>query len=70
MSAALNYTRRPLLLRLQRALAIAWLRYEISSAEQWISDCERDGITDGEQLRHQRRAVEALRVRLAVWGAV
>lgn len=69
MTAALTYTRRPLLLRLQRAIAIAWYRYEIRSDEQWIADCERDGITDTEQMHLQRKAVAALRVRLAIWQA-
>jgi hypothetical protein len=69
VSAAITYTRRPLLLRVQRAVALAWLQYEITSAEQWIAACSRDGITDGEQLRHQRLAVEALRVRRALWEA-
>ena len=67
MSAAITYTRRPMLLRLQCAIAIAWLRWEISSAERWIKDCRGDGITNTKQLRHQELAVQALRVQLAIW---
>ena len=67
MSAVLTPTRRPLLLRVKRLLNIAWLRYEIRSAEQWVHDCEHDGITDSEQLRYQRKAIATLYVELAHW---
>lgn len=67
MTAALTYTRRPLWLRLYCPIAIAWLRWEIDSAEVWIRQCARDGITTSEQLRYQRLYLEELRVRLAVW---
>lgn len=69
MTTTLHYTRRPLWLRLQRFAMVAWYRFEISSAEQWVAACERDKITEGEQLDYQRRAIGPLRVRLAEWEA-
>lgn len=60
-------TRRPLLLRVKRLLHMAWLRYEISSAEEWLEDCRRDGIFDSLTLRQQRRHIATLYVELAYW---
>lgn len=57
-------TRHGLLRRLARLARIAWLRWEISSAEDWIRDCERDGIYGTEQLREIERQIGVLRVRL------
>ena len=65
-AAALLRTRPSLLRAAWRAVRIAWLRFEISSAEEWIATCEREGITNTEQLAYQRAHVEALRVRLCI----
>ncbi len=66
MPAALTHTHRPMLHRLQRQLRIWWLRFEISSAEQWIKDCAREGIHDTDNLVALRFAVQQLRVQLAI----
>lgn len=63
------YTWRALARDLARPLVRAWLAWEIDSAERWVAACVRDNITDSQMLRHQRRAIEALRVRLATWEA-
>jgi hypothetical protein len=62
-------TRRTRWHRIKRTCAIWWLRYEIHDAEEWIKNCERDGVTGPKQMQAQRRRVEALRVRLSLWEA-
>ena len=70
MSAAhVARTRRSVWFRIERRLMIWWLRFEISSAEQWIADCAREGITTGEGLNRLRREVSLLYVQLAQWEA-
>ena len=59
-------TRRGWLHCAARLVRIAWLRFEISSAEQWIAECAQAGIYDTDSLRELARQVQALRVRLAV----
>jgi len=55
-----------LLHRLWRAVRIAWLRWEISSAEQWVGHAARDGVFDSNNLRQVRREISRLYVRLAI----
>jgi hypothetical protein len=59
-------SRPGLLSRLVRAAKCWWLRWEIDSAERWIEQCRRDGITTSEQLRYQRMHVGELRCRLLI----
>lgn len=64
--ARVTPTRRTLWHRVCRRVRIAWLRFEIDSAEKWMADCARDGIYDSIQLSYLRKQVAALRVRLAL----
>lgn len=52
--------------RIERLVRIGWLRWEISSTEQWVRYAARDGVFDSVSLRYMHRHLEALRVRLAV----
>lgn len=52
--------------RLWLAVRIAWMRWDLSSDEQWVRDAERAGIFDSENLRHVRHHMQAKRVRLAL----
>jgi hypothetical protein len=59
-------TRRPLLVRWWRAALRLWVRWQISATEQYLDDCERDGITDSLSIRDFHRQLDAMRVRLAL----
>lgn len=63
------YTWSQLLRDVVRPFAVAWLRYEISSHEQWIAAARADGIIGTNNLLHCNREVQRLRVRLALWEA-
>jgi hypothetical protein len=54
---------------LARPFAIAWLRWEISSHEQWIADATRVGILGTNNLIYCDRELQRLRVSLALWEA-
>lgn len=47
----------------------AALRYEISSAEQWVRACERDGIFDSYSVREVSKQIDVCRVKLAILEA-
>lgn len=57
-------TRPSLPRRLWRAVRIAWLNFEIRSAEEWVGMCQREGISGTESVKYQRGHIEALRVQL------
>jgi len=59
-------TRRSLWHRVKRAVRVAWLRFEIDSAEEWIKDCAADGIFNTEHLRRLDLHLQAMRVQLAI----
>lgn len=65
-AACITPTRRGLVHHIVRRARMAWLRWEISSAEDWIHTCAREGIHGTESLRHLERHVQALRVKLAL----
>lgn len=52
--------------RLARWLHAAWLRWHITSTEQYIAACKRDGIFGTDTLRHWQAQLDAYRVRLAL----
>ena len=62
-------TRRGVWHRIKRSVRIAFLRFEIDSAEQWLAECARDGIYDSQQIQHLNRHVQELRVQLAITEA-
>lgn len=59
-------TRRSLLSRCWRAIRAGWLRWQISATEQYLRDCERDGIVDSLSIREFRLCIEEMRVELAL----
>lgn len=52
--------------RLWRAVRIGWLRWEISSAEQWVRYAERDGVLESDNLRRVRREISQKVIQLAI----
>ena len=52
--------------RIARAVRVVWLKWEISSTEQWMRYAERDGVMDSLSLRYMQRQLEVMRVRLAI----
>lgn len=50
-----------LLLRIE----LAWVRWCLSSDEQWVRECQADGILNSVSLRYIRAEAEAKRVRIA-----
>ena len=59
--------RRPgLWRRIVRWVHGAMIRADIAATEQWIADCEHDGILDSRSLTECRKRVQCLRVDLAI----
>jgi hypothetical protein len=52
--------------RLLAFLELLWLRWCLSSDEQWVRECESDGILQSDSLRYIRAEAEAYRVRIAL----
>jgi hypothetical protein len=59
-------TRRGLLHRAVRQVRMAWLRFKIHSNEEWIENCEAQGIRGTVNLQYTERETQALRVELAI----
>lgn len=59
----------PLYLRLWLHLQAGLLRWNISSTEQYMLACERDGILASDTLRYWHRLLQEDRVRLALLEA-
>jgi hypothetical protein len=59
-------TRLNPLQRLWRLVRIAWLRWQISTTEQWLAQLQRDGIINSLSVREFHKQVEAMRVELAI----
>lgn len=55
--------------RLRIRVQILALRYRIWSTEDWIKDCERDGITDSLNMREFRRDLGRMRCQRAMLEA-
>lgn len=61
--------RRTLWQRLCRWARIAWVEFDIHCIEDWIADCERDGILTGAQLDGCHWRLQELRCELAALQA-
>ena len=66
MSAVLTPTHRGLLHRVRRLARIAWLRFLIAADEEWLRDCQPDGVLTTRQLDATRLHLQQLRVELAI----
>lgn len=60
-------TRRTVLFRLRRRLALLWCWYEIRELSSWTKACEADGIVDTDHMRGCRARLEHLRTAQTVW---
>jgi len=58
-------TRLNPLQRLWRLVRIGWLRWQISTTEDYLDDLRRDGLEDSMSVREFNRQVQAMRVVLA-----
>ena len=59
-------TRRTLIARIWRAVQRGVLRWEIGANEQWLLDCEHDGVLTPRMRRQVEAQTQEMRVRLAV----